>query len=479
MMLNSEFIGNSGLPNKSWSIQRFNMSVYVASHLSLLFGSISLFIFSLIWQSLSTFLAFVLFGLTSYLYIRRGGGLPSSLFLLVYGLSVFASVILFFIYTSRYGSPYIGGGSDDLAFDNFAEIVSKNLWYFDPEAIGSLIDYPWHNSKGYIYLVSLLVRFGNIFGDYNTMIPRLFNCCLLGLAAVLTRNIANQIGLNPRQALTTALWVGLFPMMVFVAIHTFRDILMAILLLLALKASLTISTRRDYYVPFISSLSFFPLAFLTIQLRYLYIIPLLAMLFTAWLSRLWPQEKLSSSGIFILMIVALIVSQIIFKADLSFVLSTYEYIEVYAEGLKDGTERGGVEEGLAVRLFSLPTLLQYFARFFYALLTPLPIYYPNIEWNLLGLGSIAQFFFATFVILGIKLTYRDIRLWPLLSGFIIIFLSYAMGSFVFRQITAWFPFAVILGVIGYERYRHHRKPIFAVCILAMGSAGFMYIFLKI
>ncbi len=458
-------------------VQILNLSLSAASQLCLLFGGISVFCFGLLQQSPATLMAFFFFGTVGYLAARHGDGIDTRLFLLVYGFSVFTSIIIFYIYSARYGLPYIGGGSDDLAFDNFAGIVARNLWYYDASEIGLLIDFTGHNSKGYIYLVSLLVRFGDVFGGYNTMISRLFNCSLLALAAVLTRSIAKQIDLNPRQALMSSLWVGLFPMMVFVAGHTFRDILIAILLLLALKAALTISTRRDYFMPALCTIAFVPLATAVAELRFLYIFPLTAMLALAWLSRLWQQERLRPTSMIVLVIAALIVVRMLINTDLSIVTIGFETLEVYSDGLIEGTDRS-IEGGLSGVLFSLPAPWQFFARLAYALVTPLPIYYPDIEWNILGLGAIAQLFFAIFVIYGIKMIYRDIKLWPLLCGFLIIFFSYTMGSFIYRQITAWLPFAALLGVIGYEGYRHHRKAVFVICTVTIGLVGFMYIYLK-
>ncbi len=446
--------------------------------MAFIFSGTSILVICFVLKTLSIYIIYILFGILGYLISRSRERVSTQLFLIVYGFAVFASVILFFIYFERYDSPYIGGGSDDLSFDEFAKIVAKNLWYYNAEEIGSLIDFSSHNSKGYIYLVSLLVRLGDLIGEYNTMISRLFNCFLLGQTAILTRSIAAQIGLNPRQALTAALWVGLFPMMVFVAIHTFRDIPMAFLLLLGLKATLRISTRRDYIVPLLCTLAFILVTLAVIELRFLYVIPCSAMIVAAWLSRLFPRTVLRTSYIFALLTAFIFLMQLTLNSDILFFINTLEYVDGYTEGLKEGGERGAIDGG-AVMLFSLPFPWQYLARILYAIVTPIPIYYQQIEWNILGLGSIMQFYYSFFVLLGIKLIYRDMKLWPLLFGFAIIFLSYAMGSFVFRHITAWFPFAVLLGVIGYERYRHHRKLVFAVSTLAIGLAGFMYIFLKI
>lgn len=432
--------------------------------------------FALSQGSLSTLMAYLIFGLFGFAFARVAGKAGVPLFRLVFGISVLSAVVLYLIYSSRYGLPYFIGGSDDLSYELDAEIIAKNLWLYNAEEIGWLINIPYHNSKGYIYLVSLLVRFGDSLGGFHTMIPRLFNCSMLSLASVVTYSISRQIGLLPYPAKLAALWVGLFPMMVYSAIHTFRDIPIALLLLITAKLALAISGSRQWLVPVLLSAVIVSLFFVMGELRFFYLIAMAAMLATAWFAKLWPEKRFRIASILILIIPVVITGYLLLSIELKILLDSLSAIDRYGVSLAGGR---GSEDGLAARLFSLPPPWIYIGRFTYALVTPLPILYSNIEWNLLGAGAMAQFFFAAFVLLGIKETCRNIWLLPMLFGFAILFFGYTMGTFTFRHITAFVPFAAIYGVIGYSKFRHYRAFIFGMCAFLLVWAGTAYVYLKI
>ena len=332
----------------------------------------------------------------------------------------------------------------------------------------------WHNSIGYVYLVNLLIRFGDIFGGYDTLLPRILNASLLGLCAVLVKRIAEQVGLERRKAVIGGLWVILFPMMLYTSGHVFRDTLTLFILLLALTLSTSISTdQRAFFHPkwLVYSAPFIVLIPVMFQLRTLYVLPLAAMLLSAWAFRIIPILKFR--GWHSIILVPALISLYFWISNFELIAFGLETIEGYTYALSKGAR--SAEQGLSLRLFSLPQPLQTFGRLGYAVITPLPVFYDKIELNVLGAGTLVQFFYATYVFLGLKLTYRNARLLPLILGFSIIFFSYAMGTFTFRHITQWFPFAVLIGLIGYSCYERYRLVVFSGAGMLLVLLAFSYI----
>jgi hypothetical protein len=110
--------------------------------------------------------------------------------------------------------------------------------------------------------------------------------------------------------------------------------------------------------------------------------------------------------------------------------------------------------------------------------SPLPLWYSNFEWTLLGIGTLVQFMFLPFIFLGVLIAQKDRTIWPLLVGFLILFSGYTFGTFTYRHIAQIVPFAVILAIIGYSRYSNWRIPIWASCSVTLLLAGATYLVLK-
>lgn len=448
-----------------------------AAVLALCLGALCMMAYALVQGSLAVVMAYLLFGIMGLAMVWRGGRAAVDLFSLAYGVVCFFSVLLYVLYIQRYGLPYFIGGSDDLMYDQNAILVAKHFFVYDAPSIGILIQEPYHNSIGYIYLVSLLVRFGEYFGGYDTMLPRIFNASMLGLTAVMVFRIARQIRLDKRLAVIAGLWVILFPMMFYSAAHVFRDTMVVLLLMCALYFALAISTAEGKV--FKLRWLFFTLPFLLLipvimEFRLLYVIPIVLMPLSAWAFKVLPVMRFRLwHALFLLPVIAVAYFmlqdwEIIFRAVLQ--------VDSYADSLAAGSRSS--EDGLSMKLFSLPEPMQTVARLGYAVITPLPIIYSDIELNILSVGTLVQVYFSSFVILGIKKMIRDVKMMPLLLGFGIVFYSYFMGTFTFRHITQWFPFAVLIGMVGYARYKAYRKEIFFCATVLLVFAAFFYVVLK-
>lgn len=442
-------------------------------------GLVSILFYVVLNYSLSVLVFSILFFLLGVILTWNSGKESVQIFLLGYFLSIFFSVLIYFIYSSRYSLPYFLGGSDDLHFELDAQIVIDNsIWIYNRNDIAFAIGNIYHNSVGYVYFLSLIIRVGDLLGGYDTMMSRVFNCFLLGLSGVLIKSISLQLNFNRENAKIGALWVLLFPMMIFTTIHVFRDNLTLIILLICLYFSLKISFSESTSFDFKWIKYSFPIILLTpliIQLRMMYVLPMLAMLLSALTFRVLPLKKIKFWHFFLAMPILLLFYVLISQNEL---FQAAIRLKNFYDNMLSGGEQSSFG-GLSNFLFNLPQPIQTVARFFYALITPLPIFYSDIEWTVLGLGTIIQILYFYFVLLGFKLVCREVKYLPLILGFSIIFISYFTGTFTFRHITQWWPFAVLLGMLGYSQYRHLRKMFFSFSIFFLVLGGLMYAWLKI
>lgn len=409
----------------------------------------------------SVLVAYFIFGLVGFFISWFAGAAGKSLFLLGYGVANIVAVILYVIYVQRYGVPYYIGGSDDLSYEREALIAISLGHGYDRDQIAAAIGNPWHNSVGYVYLVSWLIRLGDAFGGYDTLIPRVFNASLLGQSSVIVSLIAQQIGFKSRQSWVMGLWVIFFPIMPYIAAHVFRDLTTLLILLFGLHLALSISCDRTRSVKMkwvLLSITFVPLIWIMQQMRALYVIPLIVMVFSAWIFKVFPIYRYRAWHFFILLPFVMVV---FFSAESHPLIERATFsAERYAAFLAAGAR--SAEGGLSQILFDLPQPLQTVGRIGYSVITPLPFVVQKIEWQILGLGTLVQLFFVAYLALGLKTIVKSPQVLPLLATFVIVFLGYAMGTFTFRHITQWFPFALLIAGIGYSSYKRRRVLIFTI-----------------
>lgn len=443
-------------------------------------GAIAITGYGALHGSVAVIVLYLGLGVVGTLLVYRGGRTRVRMFALSYHLAILITIVLYAIYDDRWGQPYLGGGSDDRAFEKYAGIAAQSdLYLYNRELIASQIGNPTHNSVGYVYLVSYLMRFGDLLGGYDTMLPRLLNAFLLALCAIVTVAIAMKIGLSRRHSTIAGLWVALHPMMLFSSAHVFRDTLTALVLLLTLHlaTSISLDPHRTHFPRWIrKSLTLVILAPVMASLRLLYLLPMLAMTAAAWTFRVLPIKRLRFWHAMLLLPIAL-AGILAIAPQLEILSSGLRKLEGYRN--KYAQQADDASEGLSAALFSLPEPVQTVARVAYAIVTPLPILYRKIEWNLLGAGGFVQLLFAAYVFLGIRMIYRYTALLPLLVGFTILFAAYAFGTFTFRHITQWYPLAVLIGMVGYLKYARYRYVILGSALYSALVLAVTYVSIKV
>ena len=445
--------------------------------IALAFLSIS--IFAVGFYSFSIFVSFLLFGIIGMALSSMHGYVGIKIFSLVYSTATFFAILFYFIFQLEYGIPYGGGGSDSLIYEQHAAIVAKSIFIYNADDIGQAIYQPYHNSKGYIYFISLLIRFSDLLGGFHTMIPRLFNACILGISSVLVYGISRKIALSPQQALNSALVTGLFPIMIYVADQSLRDIPILVLMLLSVYLAIGFIQTRRFLKQIVILISFVPLFLIMMELRLLSVINIGIVLGVALFVKLFSVKKFSNTYIFLTIVTALFAYTLITTSELSLFIDLAAKLDSSGTDLAEGVDRAG-EGGLSLILFNLPTPFNYFGSLFYSFITPLPILYTtDFDWNFLSVGTFYQFLFIPFVFAGIKCSYRSALMLPVFFIFLVSFGGYVFGSFTFRHITYIVPFAAIYGVIGYERYKKQRWVIWPFLSLILVFLLLVYYAIKL
>lgn len=444
---------------------------------ALVLGTISVTRFGYVNVSLSTLVAFALFGLLGFGLVWRLGSTSIRVFATVYGFATTAAIAFFGILTISYGVPYVEGGSDELHFEEMGINFSKYYGILDyGEIRGNLVP-AWHNSVGYIYLVGLLAKFSNWFGGFHTMVPRLFNVLCLGLLSVLVHRIGLRLGLQKRTAVSAALFAGCLPLMMWVTTQTLRDLLQS-LLLLALVSIWLPNKNNDWQfsLPILVLLSMLLLIPIWELRRPQALVALLFIIFAIMTNhRSFKGVKLI---LFTLPILgAAIYLTVIFFAFLSNdILDIIDSIESYTEMRgSDGTGGGLSSIVFESSLFPIGWLY----RIAYALVSPLPVAIFPIDKAWLSMGTIIHVMFLPFMWMGVKKAIWHPQWRLIVFSFALFFIGMVMFTFTIRHITQYLPFAILLAALGFESHRSSHQNIMLTMGLIGGFLGLTYIVLKI
>ncbi len=428
--------------------------------------------FAISESSLAIFAAFALFAAVGLAIAYSQGAASSRLFLVVYAVSTLAAVALYFVYLGRFGAPYYFGGSDDLAYELWGRDTAVRLSPFAYGSIRGTVVPPWHNSVGYVYLVSLLYRLGDLFGGFHTMIPRYFNGMILGLVAVFTYRLALCVRLDRGLALTAALATGLLPLMVYNSIHTFRDILVAFLLLLVVTVWTTgmdeVNGRTSHW-PWVLTIV---VMLVMLELRRFQVAAIVAVVAARVFVQIrWRHRWQWLMGYFLLLLAIGVL--LLFREQIWQIVGQLEGSQAgYTEYRLDRSN------GLAAYVFNTPAPLGYLLRFAYTLISPIPIITNEIERLWLSVGTIIQYAFIPFLMLGIVQALRNKAYWMMLSAFVVLFTGMSLVTFTDRHILQFLPYATILAALGYQRHRKQRLTIWLAMAWLGACLAILYLYLK-
>ena len=404
--------------------------------------------------------------LIGLLVVHRAGPVAVSVFLVVFGAACIGTVFLMWSNTAYYGAPYFIGGSDDLTYEIDAAAFAEQHSPLDYGAIRGGIVGTGHNSVGYVFLVGLLMEVAAPIGGFDTVMPRVLNALFLGLISVLILSIGHRLGLRGRNATLAALITGLFPLMVWVAGQTLRDIPVA-LLLVVLVAIWTPNHATGRYVhtaPIAIALSALALVTLT-QLR-LGQAALAAILLLYFIVRRWKDSKGLDRRVLELSLVPTVL--LLGSGTIRFVSESLarasDYTASYAAYRLENRVSDG---GLSAVVFEAPLFpAGWLLRAGYQLATPLPVSFEPAHNVLLSAGTIAGLTATPFLLRGTIHSLRISAWRPIGLTFSGLFMSIALTTLTTRQAVTWIPFAVLLVFLGSEviskKPTHYVLPTFVV-----------------
>ncbi len=445
-------------------------------------GSIALFltfsaviavsVFAIAEESLIILGAYLLFGVIGALLAKRWGTFSVRLFGIVYSVSVLITIALYMFYMGRYGMPYYNGGSDDLAYEiwgrSMAELPLRPLDYFD---LKNAVLQPWHNSPGYVYLISLLYRISNSLGGFHTVVPRFLNGMALGLLSVMSWVLGRRVGLSSRISVVSALSIGLLPIMQYTAAHVFRDVIISALTMwVVLIWSNTNSQVETQIWLWVQTLV---VVVIISQFRMAQAVAILAIALIANLMFYKNRNSLGWKMYRLLMICALIGTIFVFG----------QWLHNFADYLQRQTihyaeYRMDLSEGLSRYVFSAPAPQSYLLRVLYAFIIPLPTPTLLPDKLLLGIGTTIRFFFIPFFVAGFLYSFRNRAMWPLLSVFLVLFAGTAMISFTQRHIVLFLPYEILLAGFGFSKLYKYRWFIWLATLFLGVMLLVAYVFLK-
>jgi hypothetical protein len=431
--------------------------------------------FSISELSPAILFSFILFGVLGFSLTSRIDPKATGIFIIVYSLCTLLSALLYFHYINVYGAPYWEGGSDELEYERLGKEFAENYSIFEYGGIRKDLVPVWHNSVGYIYLVGILTKLGNIMGGGHTMVIRIFNSACLGLISVMVFSLAKRFELKQNTVIWTSLLAGCLPLMIWTAGQSLRDILITMLLITGVYVWTPETTGKQkfglFYVLFITiliSIALFELR--RGQAFVLLLVATIGLLTGAdkrykWIRILWIVVMTLISAWMIMKFSSILTS------DLDLILMSSESYSTYRT-----EERGG---GLSTIVFSSTPPLSYILRSVYALVSPLPVISSKFYILWLSIGTVFQIFFMPFFFKGIYISLRTRIWWVVVSAFTMLFVGMAMFTFTTRHITQYLPLGVLITALGYEHYRGDRNLVFFTMGGLIGLMVILYLSLKV
>jgi hypothetical protein len=418
-----------------------------------------LLVLSAMFQSASI-LVIGLIGLLLVLYIGRNGNQRLfSAISLIFVISVILIISTYYGYIHQYSIPYFGGGSDDLFFENYSEhVVDKN--YMFPEQYISDPLLKSHNSKGFLWILSWLIRISNIFGDYHTIAYRILNIYfLISLSILVFRYFEKTYKFTSKQNLLVLYTVSLFPNSLYISIHVFRDTLIILLLF-------SVFFLWDNYINADKKRKFklIKAIVLTLILSYIsYWIRSQSLIFITAIiviSTLLKNKNLSFKNFgvfFILSVLAIILASFYDIWDL-----TLAFSERYTNHKLE------ISDGLSNKIFLIPLFPFGMAiRLAYGLISPIPVTILSISKIfdsvkmffdvIIGFGVIVQIYMLPYLFKNIK------KIDKVMITFVVFLMGIVIATFTFRHFIMLYPFMAILIFRQFFETRKNEKFVHLIC----------------
>ncbi len=351
--------------------------------------------------------------------------------------------ILYFEYLRMYGVPFMSGGTDDYRFELARKLLVDEEISSNLQLIGTYLEYA-NNSKGYIVFLVWVTRFAELFGSYDTVIPRMLNIYFLNSVALISLGMFyRNFDCKKNFSLFIFYSIAIFPNALFISAHVFRDVYVLFLLVVMINIwDLGITRNRitffhvilTAYIAYLLYFARFEMIFISLSS---------VMILMLFKTRKVPFNRLKRN--LITLAVSLIAIYVVFSLDLvDIIISRFSSYTDYRLNRSDGLSNFVFGSDLFPFGFIL--------RYGYALISPFPSYVIGIfslrlsAMNLINIivsiGTIYQIYLLPFLFKNIKKVNYFLILFLLLLSII------AFTTFTFRHFVLLYPFMIILSAIG-------------------------------
>lgn len=431
--------------------------------------------FSVIEFAPAILVSYLVFGIIGFFFSLRIDHKAIPIFLIVYGFACFFSVVLYIDFLHIYGVPYVGGGSDELYYEELGRNFANNYSIFEYGAIKEHFIPSWDNS-GYVYLIGLLTKFGQLFGGEHTMVPRLFNAGCLGLLSVIVYTLGERLCLKRKTAIFAALYTGCLPLMMWITLQTLRDTLLATLLVTVVFVWVPNSLGILRYSLFKSSVITSLIAAVVFELRPGQAVVALLLFFVGAMTAFYSRKRIIWT-LWILIIIAIVsYYYIIFSVDLNVFIDNMSFAQtVYAKHQIESSSG----TGLSKMVFETQPPLSYIFRTAFALISPFPVLSSQFYTLWLSLGTLIQILFIPFLFKGLFVAIRKPNWWIVICAFVLLFIGMSFFTFTIRHMAQYMPFAILITAIGYDEYAGRHKTQFIRMSGLIVLMGIIYFVLKI
>lgn len=354
--------------------------------------------------------------------------------MVIYLISILAMLLLYYGYIVKYGKPYYLGGSDDKNFELWA-VESIKMNNFTIKDIIETKEFRYYNCTGFIWLLSIIVRFSNLFDGYHTIIIRLINIYFTLFTGILVYKYFSNNEKEISNKVKILYLFCLFPNALYITIHGFRDAIYAFAIF---SVFYIFSYINEYNIikKILSILYMFFVGYIIYYIRKVGVI-YIAIIFI--LNILFKNSKVTEKKEIIKFIILGIFTLILcFKTGI--ISETESYLFRYNNYILSGNN------GLSTFIFTTPILpFGIFFRIMYGLIFPSPtgILMSSFDvdsiWKfIISIGTLYQTYMLPYVFKNIK------RFDKVFLLYLIIFFSIVVTTFSFRHFLTLYPFMFIL-----------------------------------
>lgn len=165
---------------------------------------------------------------------------------LCFSIGTFIAAALYCGYIHDYNMPYWMDGLDDYELEQDAvKCIEKNYYTVYDMLYGNTTREILHNTKGYVIFLSYIMRVGDAFGGYHTMVPRIINIfCLNIIGLLMLYYIKTVEKILDSTATRFYCFITLFPNFLYISSHIYRDTMASLILVLNFILAIRIINRR-------------------------------------------------------------------------------------------------------------------------------------------------------------------------------------------------------------------------------------------